>query len=237
MEILPAIDLKDGKAVRLQKGLMSSAKIYNDNPHEIAKEFERLGSKWIHIVDLNGAFAGTPKNLDEIIKIREVSNLKIEIGGGIRDEETIKQYIKLGVNRVILGSKAVSDLDFTKEMAEKYDIVIGIDAKDSMVAVDGWGDVSLVSATNLASKFKNSSIKAIIYTDISRDGTLSGVNINQTKEIQKISNKITIASGGVKDINDIKNLVLSGLDGVIIGKAFYENSIDLKEAIRVGSIK
>jgi phosphoribosylformimino-5-aminoimidazole carboxamide ribotide isomerase len=237
MEILPAIDLKDGKAVRLQKGLMSSAKIYNDNPHEIAKEFERLGSKWIHIVDLNGAFAGTPKNLDEIIKIREVSNLKIEIGGGIRDEETIKQYIKLGVNRVILGSKAVSDLDFTKEMAEKYDIVIGIDAKDSMVAVDGWGDVSLVSATNLASKFKNSSIKAIIYTDISRDGTLSGVNINQTKEIQKISNKITIASGGVKDINDIKNLVLNGLDGVIIGKAFYENSIDLKEAIRVGSIK
>jgi len=237
MEILPAIDLKDGKAVRLQKGLMSSAKIYNDNPHDIAKEFERLGSKWIHIVDLNGAFAGTPKNLDEIIKIREVSNLKIEIGGGIRDEETIKQYIKLGVNRVILGSKAVSDLDFTKEMAEKYDIVIGIDAKDSMVAVDGWGDVSLVSATNLASKFKNSSIKAIIYTDISRDGTLSGVNINQTKEIQKISNKITIASGGVKDINDIKNLVLSGLDGVIIGKAFYENSIDLKEAIRVGSIK
>ena len=151
MDILPAIDLKDGKAVRLSKGLMESAKIYSDEPWQVAKRFEELGSKWLHIVDLNGAFAGEPANLEQIKKIRENCNLKIELGGGIRDEKTIKMYLELGVDRLILGSIAVKNPTFVKEMAAKYPIAVGIDAMNGMVAVEGWAEVSTMKATDLAS--------------------------------------------------------------------------------------
>ncbi len=230
MTILPAIDLKDGKAVRLTKGLMDSAKIYSNEPWEVAKHFEELGSEWVHLVDLNGAFAGEPKNLEQIKKIRENTNLKLELGGGIRDEATIKMYLDLGINRVILGSIAVKDPEFVKKMAKKYPIVVGIDAIDGMVAVEGWAEVSELEATTLAKEFANAGVEAIICTDVGRDGMLSGVNVAFTKAIKEASGLETIASGGLKDIEDIKRLLDADIDGTIVGKAFYEGTLDLKEA-------
>jgi phosphoribosylformimino-5-aminoimidazole carboxamide ribotide isomerase len=233
MVILPAIDLKDGKAVRLTKGLMNSAKIYSDEPWQVAKKFEELGSEWLHVVDLNGAFAGEPANLEQIKKIRENTDLKMELGGGIRDEETIKMYLDLGVDRLILGSIAVKNPEFVREMAAKYPIAVGIDAKDGYVAVEGWAEVSEMKATDLAKEFANAGVEAIIATDISKDGTLSGVNVEFIKEIKEASNLPVIASGGVRDINDIKLLIKNEIYGTIIGKAFYEGKIDLKEVFEL----
>ncbi len=233
MTILPAIDLKDGKAVRLSKGLMDSAKIYSDEPWQVAKRFEELGSEWVHIVDLNGAFAGKPENLEQIKKIREHCNLKLELGGGIRDEETIKMYLDLGVDRLILGSVAVKDPQFVKDMAAKYPIVVGIDAIDGMVAVEGWAEVSDMKATDLAREFANAGVQAIICTDVGRDGMMTGVNVDFTIEIAKASGLETIASGGLKDMSDIRALMKAGVDGTIVGKAFYEGTLDLEEAFRL----
>ena len=234
MDILPAIDLKDGKAVRLSKGIMESAKIYSDEPWEVAKRFEDMGSKWVHLVDLNGAFAGEPKNLEQIKKIRENTDLKLELGGGIRDEDTIKMYLDLGVDRLILGSIALKNPNFVKEMAKKYPIVVGIDAANGMVAVEGWAKVSDMKATDLAKEFAKAGVEAIICTDISKDGMLSGVNVEFTEEIYEASKVDTIASGGVKDIGDIIKCKESGkIAGVIVGKAFYEGTLDLKEAFKV----
>jgi len=233
MTILPAIDLKDGKAVRLSKGLMDSAKIYSSEPWQVAKHFEELGSEWVHLVDLNGAFAGEPKNLEQIKQIRANTNLKLELGGGIRDEDTIKMYLDLGINRVILGSIALKNPNFVKEMANKYPIVVGIDAIDGMVAVEGWAQTSDMKAVDLACVFANCGVEAIICTDVSRDGMMSGINIEFTKAIQEASGVETIASGGLKDINDIIALKKAKIDGVIVGKAFYEGTLDLKEAFRV----
>jgi len=233
MTILPAIDLKDGKAVRLSKGLMESAKIYSDEPWQVAKRFEELGSEWVHLVDLNGAFAGEPKNLEQIKKIRQNCNLKLELGGGIRDEETIKMYLELGIDRLILGSIAVKDAQFVKDMASKYPIVVGIDAIDGMVAVEGWAETSNMRATDLAREFASCGVEAIICTDVGRDGMLSGVNIDFTLDIAKASGVETIASGGLKDIEDIKKLIDAGVDGTIVGKAFYEGTLDLEEAFKL----
>lgn len=234
MEILPAIDLKDGVAVRLTKGLMHSAKIYSNEPWILAKKFEELGSKWIHLVDLNGAFAGEPKNLEQIEKIRKNCNLKLELGGGIRDEDTIKRYVDIGVDRVILGSIALKDPDFVKKMCEKYRIVVGIDAIDGFVAVEGWAEKSTMKASDLAKEFADAGVEAIICTDVGKDGTLSGVNVDFTLEIARASGIDTIASGGVKDIDDIKKLLATNeVSGVIVGKAYYEGTLDLKEAIEI----
>lgn len=228
MTLYPAIDLKDGKAVRLTKGLMDSAKIYSDEPWQLVKKFEEMGATWVHLVDLNGAFAGEPKNLDQIIKIRQNCNIKLELGGGIRDEATIQKMLSIGIDRIILGSIAVKDPLFVKEMAAKYPIAVGIDAINGYIAVEGWGEVSSMKATDLAKEFANAGVEAIICTDISKDGTLSGVNIDFTLEIAKVSGIQTIASGGVKDEADIIALANTKLiDGVIIGKAFYERTIDL----------
>jgi len=233
MVILPAIDLKDGKVVRLTKGLMDTAKIYSDEPWVIAKKFEELGSEWLHLVDLNGAFAGKPENLAQIKKILKNTDLKVEIGGGIRDEDTIKMYLKLGISRIILGSIALKNPEFVKEMASKYPIAVGIDAKDGFVAVEGWAEVSQMKATTLAKEFANAGVEAIIATDISKDGTLSGVNIDFIKDIKTASNLPVIASGGVRDINDIKLLIKNEIYGTIIGKAFYEGTIDLEEVFKL----
>lgn len=237
MTILPAIDLKDGKAVRLNKGLMESAKIYSDEPWQVAKRFEELGAEWVHLVDLNGAFAGKPENLEQIRQIRQHCNLKLELGGGIRDEETIKMYLELGIDRLILGSIAVKNAQFVKEMAAKYPIVVGIDAIDGMVAVEGWGEVSDMKATDLAREFANAGVQAIICTDVGRDGMMTGVNIDFTLEIQKASGLETIASGGLKDMTDIHALIEAGIDGTIVGKAFYEGTLDLEEAFKVSNAR
>ncbi len=234
MDIYPAIDLKDGKAVRLTKGLMDTAKIYSDEPWHVAKRFEQMGAKWLHLVDLNGAFAGEPKNLEQIEKIRKNTDLKIELGGGIRDEETIKKYIDLGIDRLILGSISVKKPDFVKEMAALYPIAVGIDAIDGYVAVEGWAQTSRMRATDLAKEFAKSGVEAIICTDVGKDGTLSGVNVEFTLSIAKASGIDTIASGGVRDIEDIKKLKETGkIAGVIVGKAFYEGTLDLEEAFKV----
>lgn len=233
MTLYPAIDLKDGKAVRLTKGLMDSAKIYSDEPWKLVKKFEEMGAEWVHLVDLNGAFAGEPKNLEQIIKIRQNCNVKLELGGGIRDEETIKKMIELGIDRIILGSIALKNPQFVKDMAKKYRIAVGIDAIDGFVAVEGWGEVSSMRATDLAKEFANAGVDAIICTDVSKDGTLSGVNVDFTLDIAKASGVDTIASGGVRDEGDIEALIKAKIiSGVIIGKAYYEGTLDLAKAFK-----
>lgn len=231
MEIFPAIDLKQGCAVRLSKGEMQSAKIYSKDPCELAKKFEDLGAKWLHLVDLDGAFAGEAVNFKAIERIVKSTRLRVEVGGGIRDEARIKEYLSLGVDRFILGSAALKNPDFVRGMAKLYRIVVGIDAKEGLVATEGWAELSRVKATDLARDYADAGVCAIICTDISRDGMLSGVNVEFSRSIAKASGIDTIASGGVKDINDIialKNAEL--IAGVIVGKAYYEGTLDLKKA-------
>ena len=231
MEIFPAIDLKQGYAVRLSKGEMQSAKIYSKDPCELAKKFEDLGAKWLHLVDLDGAFAGEAVNSKAIERIVKSTRLRVEVGGGIRDEARIKEYLNLGVDRFILGSAALKNPDFVKQMAKLYRIVVGIDAKEGLVATEGWAELSRVKATDLARDYADAGVCAIICTDISRDGMLSGVNVEFSRSIAKASGIDTIASGGVKDINDIIALKNAGLiAGVIVGKAYYEGTLDLKKA-------
>ena len=231
MEIFPAIDLKQGCAVRLSKGEMQSAKIYSKDPCELAKKFEDLGAKWLHLVDLDGAFAGEAVNFKAIERIVKNTRLRVEVGGGIRDEARIKEYLSLGVDRFILGSAALKNPDFVKQMAKLYRIVVGIDAKEGLVATEGWAELSRVKATDLARDYADAGVCAIICTDISRDGMLSGVNVEFSRSIAKACGIDTIASGGVKDMNDIIALKNAGLiAGVIVGKAYYEGTLDLKKA-------
>ena len=231
MEIFPAIDLKQGCAVRLSKGEMQSAKIYSKDPCELAKKFEDLGAKWLHLVDLDGAFAGEAVNFKAIERIVKSTRLRVEVGGGIRDEARIKQYLSLGVDRFILGSAALKNRDFVRRMAKLYRIVVGIDAKKGLVATEGWAELSRVKATDLARDYADAGVCAIICTDISRDGMLSGVNVEFSCSIAEASGIDTIASGGVKDMNDIIALKNAGsIAGVIVGKAYYEGTLDLKKA-------
>ena len=231
MEIFPAIDLKQGCAVRLSKGEMQSAKIYSKDPCELAKKFEDLGAKWLHLVDLDGAFAGEAVNFRAIERIVKSTRLRVEVGGGIRDEARVKEYLNLGVDRFILGSAALKNRDFVRRMAKLYRIVVGIDAKDGLVATEGWAELSRVKATDLARDYADAGVCAIICTDISRDGMLSGVNVEFSRSIAKASGIDTIASGGVKDMSDIIALKNAGLiAGVIVGKAYYEGTLDLKKA-------
>lgn len=234
MEIIPAIDLKEAKAVRLTKGLMDSAKIYSDKPWELARAFEDAGAKWLHIVDLDGAFAGESINLKTIETILSKTNLQVEVGGGIRNEDRIKMYKNLGVSRVILGSVALKNPEFVKEMAKKYRLVVGIDAMNGFVAVEGWAEVSQIKATDLAKLYADAGVEAIIATDISKDGMLGGVNVEFSSSIAKASKLPTIASGGVSSIEDLMNLQKNGnIAGVIVGKAYYEGKISLKDAFRI----
>ena len=231
MEIFPAIDLKQGCAVRLSKGEMQSAKIYSKDPCELAKKFEDLGAKWLHLVDLDGAFAGEAVNFKAIERIVKSTRLRVEVGGGIRDEARIKQYLSLGADRFILGSAALKNRDFVRRMAKLYRIVVGIDAKEGLVATEGWAELSRVKATDLARDYADAGVCAIICTDISRDGMLSGVNVEFSCSIAEASGIDTIASGGVKDMNDIIALKNAGsIAGVIVGKAYYEGTLDLKKA-------
>lgn len=230
MEKYMAIDLKDGKAVRLSKGLMDSAKIYSNEPWELAKKFSDAGAKWLHIVDLDGAFAGDAINLKTIEKIVSATNLNIQIGGGVRNEERIKSYLSSGVTRLILGSVALKNPDFVKEMSNKYRIVVGIDAKDGFVAVEGWAQISQMRATQLAKLYADAGVEAIIATDISKDGMLCGLNLEFTSSIAKASGLPTIASGGVASLVDLEAASkTTGISGVIIGKAYYEGKISLND--------
>jgi phosphoribosylformimino-5-aminoimidazole carboxamide ribotide isomerase len=232
MTIFPAIDLKDGKAVRLERGLMERAKVYSENPVELAERFEEAGAEWLHIVDLNGAFAGEPRNLKQIEEIRKRTSLKIQLGGGVRDRQTIERYLNLGIDRLIIGSLAARNPELVMEWAEEYPLLIGIDTKNRKVAVEGWGRESQITGEELAQLFRGSKIEGVVVTDISRDGMLSGLNIEYIQKIGEVVQKPTIASGGVAGIEDIERAFKAGLAGVIVGKALYEGRIQLEELFR-----
>lgn len=236
MIIFPAIDLRDGKCVRLLRGDFSKETVYSDHPEEIALRWEREGAEFLHVVDLDGALAGKPRNTDVIQKILSAVQIPIEVGGGIRTLETIENTLELGVRRVILGSAAVQNRSLVKEACRRYGdrIVVGIDAKDGIVAIDGWGVSGGISAIELAQELSSFGLKTIIYTDIARDGTLSGVNIEATSKLAAESGVDIIASGGVwslEDIHALKKREPEGIIGVITGKSIYEGTLSLAEAI------
>jgi phosphoribosylformimino-5-aminoimidazole carboxamide ribotide isomerase len=236
MLIIPAIDLKEGKCVRLEQGLMDKATVYSDDPATTAKHWEAQGAELLHVVDLNGAFAGVPKNLDAIKAIRGAIRIPIEVGGGIRDMPTIRTLVSIGIDRIILGTAAIENPAFVQEACREFPgrIIVGIDARDGLVAIKGWAEVTKVKAVDLAMQMQDYGVIAIIYTDIKRDGMLSGPNIEATKALADALRIPVIASGGVHTMKDVENLLAvrySGVSGVITGKAIYSGSLNLKEAI------
>ena len=236
MLVIPAIDLKDGKCVRLRQGLMDDSTVYGDDPVSMAQRWVDAGARRLHLVDLNGAFAGAPVNGEAVAAIaKKFPKLPIQIGGGIRSIEIIEQYLNSGVSYVIIGTKAVKEPQFIGEVCRKFPnrIIVGIDAKNGLVATDGWAEVSSVKATELAQRFEQDGVTAIVYTDISRDGMMQGVNIEATVALAEATTIPVIASGGVTDMRDIRALkavAAKGILGVITGRAIYENTLDLTAA-------
>lgn len=231
--ILPAIDIKDGNCVRLFQGKYSTAEKVAESYIETAKMFESCGAKWIHMVDLDGAKNGTTPNKDIFLDVAQNTGLKVEVGGGIRDMCTIEEYLNAGIVRVILGSAALHNPELVKEAVQKFGdrIAVGIDAKNEQVAVNGWLEKSQVHYLELARQMEQIGVSTIIYTDISKDGTLERPNLEQLDRLsQSVSCRI-IASGGIKDIQDIIELKGLGLYGAICGKSIYSGNLDLKEAI------
>ncbi len=235
MKIFPAIDLYDGKVVRLYKGRYDEMTVYSVNPLEIAKKFEEAGAEYIHIVDLEGAKGGLVHALDTVKSIIQNTSLKVEIGGGIRTEETVRRYVDLGVDKVILGTVAVTDEEFLSEMSFRYRdrIAVGVDLKDGYVAIKGWTEKSQMTADEMLTLLSTHSISRVICTDISRDGAMKGTNLQLYKQISDVYSLNVVASGGVSSLDDIEALNNIGLYGAIIGKAYYTGAIDLKEAIRI----
>ena len=236
MLILPAIDLRGGNCVRLVKGDFKQETIYSEHPEEIALRWEGGGAEFLHVVDLDGALAGEPQNMDAIKRILQAVKIPVEVGGGIRSMESIDRLLSIGVSRVILGSVAVHKEELVQEACSAYGnrIVVGIDAKKGIVATDGWEKSASISAVELAKKLGAFGLETIIYTDISRDGTLSGVNVTETARLARASGIKVIASGGVKSISDIEELKkreCDGIIGVIVGKSIYEGTLSLTEAI------
>ncbi len=235
MIIFPAIDLYDKKAVRLFKGDYNCMTVYSENPLEVAKGFKEAGAEYIHMVDLEGAKEGTTPNFDIVRSVAVESGLKVEIGGGIRNEETVKRYIDAGVMRVILGTAAVNDSAFLEKMCIQYGdkIAVGADLKDGEVAVKGWTEKSGVSGMDFCKRMQDMGVKTIICTDISRDGAMRGTNRELYKTLSERFSMDIVASGGVSSIDDVKALSKMNIYGAIVGKAIYTGDIDLKEAIEV----
>lgn len=235
MNIFPAIDLINGQVVRLLKGDYDKVTVYGNDPVSVAKDFEKCGAEFIHIVDLDAAKDGKVHNFDIIKAICDETNLKVEIGGGVRSEDVIKQYIDAGVFRVILGTIAIKNPEFTKEMISKYKekIAIGVDISEGMVAIHGWTEVSVISCDELFADLEKAGADCVICTDISKDGAMQGTNLELYRDLsQKYSINI-VASGGVSSMSDITALKEMNLYGAILGKALYQGAVDLKEAIEV----
>lgn len=236
MIVIPAIDLKDGACVRLRQGLMDDSTVFSDDPVAVAKQWVDKGAKRLHLVDLNGAFAGEPVNGDVVTAIaNRYPDLPIQIGGGIRSLETIEYYLKAGVNYVIIGTKAVKEPAFVREACKAFpgSVIVGLDAKNGLVATDGWAEVSEVKATDLARQFASDGVESIVYTDIARDGMMQGVNVEATVEMAEASPIPVIASGGITNMDDIRALVdqsSKGIMGAITGRAIYEGTLDIVEA-------
>jgi len=235
MYILPAIDLYDKKAVRLYKGDYEKMTVYSENPTEIAAAFRAAGAEYIHMVDLEGARDGTTPNFDIVADIARNSGLKVEIGGGIRTEETVKKYLDCGVYRVILGTAALTDEVFLGNMVTKYGsrIAVGVDCRDGYVAIKGWTEVSRITCSDFCRKLQNMGVSTVICTDISRDGAMRGTNRELYKQLNDTYQLNIIASGGVTDLSDIAALREMGMHGAIVGKAWYTGAIKLEEALEM----
>lgn len=236
MLIIPAIDLKDGKCVRLRQGRMDDSTVFSDNPVDMAAKWVDAGCRRLHLVDLNGAFAGKPVNGEIVQEIAKAyPDLPIQIGGGIRSAEIIEAYLAAGVSQVIIGTKAVKEPEFVTEMCKAFPghIIVGLDAQDGRVAIDGWAEVTDVMAVDLAKRFRDDGVSSIVYTDIARDGMMQGVNVEATVDLAQQGGIPVIASGGVTNIDDIRALAQvadKGIFGAITGRAIYEGTLDVAEA-------
>lgn len=236
MKLFPAIDMKNGQCVRLQQGRFEDVTVYSNDVAEIAKRFEKAGARYIHTVDLDGAVAGQGMNTEALRRIVESVSIPVQTGGGIRNMEHVDQKLALGVQRVIIGTAAVKNPGFMKEALKKYGperVVAGIDASNGMVALEGWKEISRVTAVELGRMMYEMGARYVVYTDISRDGMLNGPNIEATKLLQEETGLTVIASGGVSGMRDLENLSMAGIQGVIIGKALYEGRIDLVKAVQL----
>lgn len=234
MRLYPAIDIKEGRCVRLKQGLFDNVNVYSDKPWEIARQFERDGARFIHVVDLDGALKGRSVNADVIKKIASSVNIPVELGGGVRTADNIREVLDLGVYRVIIGTKAVENPDFIREAIDVFHserIVVGVDAKEGLVAIEGWEKVSDKTALSMSLAMKDMGVGTIVYTDIARDGMLQGPNVEQTKLLSDRTGINIIASGGVSCMDDLRRIKEAGIHGAIIGKAIYEKRILLKEAV------
>ena len=236
MIIFPAIDLKEGECVRLVRGDMAQATVFNDDPAAQARAFEAEGFTWLHVVDLDGAFAGKPMNAHAVERILAGVAMKVQLGGGIRDMKTVCGWLNKGVERIVIGTAAVRDPDFVREAARMYPqrIAVGIDARDGRVAIDGWAKTSDISALELGRRFEESGVAAIVYTDISRDGAMQGLNIEATVALAEAVSIPVIASGGLASIDDVKRLLqpdCARLAGAITGRALYDGRLDAREAL------
>jgi phosphoribosylformimino-5-aminoimidazole carboxamide ribotide isomerase len=236
MLIIPAIDLKDGKCVRLRQGVMDDSTVYGDDPAAMAKRWVDAGARRLHLVDLNGAFEGKPVNGEAVKTIaRAYPELPIQIGGGIRSLDIIEQYLAAGVSYVIIGTKAVKEPQFVSQACKAFagHVIVGLDAKDGLVATDGWAEVSTTRATELAKRFEQDGVESIVYTDISRDGMMQGVNVEATVAMAQASSIPVIASGGITNMDDIRQLLAvadKGILGAITGRAIYEGTLDVAAA-------
>ncbi|MBQ3969243.1 MAG: 1-(5-phosphoribosyl)-5-[Clostridia bacterium] len=237
MKIFPAIDLIDGCAVRLFKGDYNQKTVYSNNPVEVARSFVEAGAEYIHIVDLDGAKDGSNANIEVVRNIVRESGLKAEIGGGIRSVQAIEKYLDLGVMRVILGTAAVTDRDFLKKAVETYGekVAVGVDIKDGMVAIKGWTEVSQLDCFGFCRELEELCVKTVICTDISKDGVMSGTNIELYKQLSEQFKMDIVASGGVSSIENVKTLTDMNMYGAILGKAIYTGAIDLRKAIETAS--
>lgn len=235
MRLYPAIDMKDGKCVRLKQGEFKNITVYSEDPWKAARHFEESGASFIHLVDLDGALKGRSVNEEAIRQIIHTVSIPCELGGGIRTIHDIERMLSYGINRVIIGTKAVTDPEFVKEAVEHFGsdkVVVGIDAKNGMVAVEGWEHMSDMTAVELCKTMKGYGVEHIIYTDISKDGMLAGPNVEMTKKLADETRLDVIASGGVSSMDDLRNLANAGIDGAIIGKAIYEKRINIAAAVR-----
>ena len=237
--VIPAIDIKDGKCVRLRQGRMDKETVFSDDPVATARRWVDAGARRLHVVDLNGAHAGRPVNANAIEAIvRAFPKVPLQVGGGIRDEDTIQTYLDIGVRYVILGTKAVNAPHFVGDVCAEFPghIMVGLDARDGKVAIDGWSKLSGHDVVDLARRYQNDGVEAIVYTDIGRDGMLGGVNVDATVHLANSISIPVIASGGVTNLDDIRKLCAvadAGIVGAIVGRALYEATIDLKEALKL----
>ena len=232
--ILPAIDIKDGKCVRLYQGDFAQVTTYSADPVQVAKNWQSAGASWLHVVDLDGAAAGHPVNIEQIARIRAATSLRVELGGGMRSLAQIERMLDLGIDRVILGTVAITGRALLKEALTRWGerIAVGLDARDGQVAISGWREMSPVRVTSLAAELCAGGVRRYIYTDIARDGALQGPNLDALQEMQRAIPCSLIASGGIRSLADLLALAALGIEGAIVGKALYTGDVDLTEAIR-----